>query len=314
MVRPPFSLGTLRDLVHMLLNRYLEHLAFEKRSSPHTVAAYRRDLAQFQAFLNVEGVSLIEEADDQLVRAWLMVLMERKESPRTVGRRLSALRGFFRFAHRAGVVSADPMALVEAPKLPQRLPEFVEGSNMRCLFSDLEWAPGFKGSSDRLVLEILYGTGMRLAELLGMRASDFDGHARTLRVLGKRNKERILPIPTPLLHLLADHLALRTALHGSPAADSPLLVNEQGKPLSRRGVQRLVSHYLGRVTSQRKRSPHVLRHTFATHMLENGADLNAVKELLGHAGLAATQVYTHNTVEKLKRVHAQAHPRGGRRT
>lgn len=314
MVLPPFSLGTLRGLPRMLLDRYLEHLAFEKRSSPHTVAAYRRDLAQFQQFLEGEGVAVLEEADDQMVRAWVMGLMERKESPRTVSRRLSALRGLFRFAHRVGAIHADPMSLVEAPKVPQRLPEFVESSGMRRLFSDMGWAPGFKGSSDRLVLEVLYGTGMRLAELLGMRVSDFDRHTGTLRVLGKRNKERILPVPAPLMSLFVEHLALRVALQGSPAGDSPLLVNEAGKPLSRRGVQRLVSHYLGGVTSQRKRSPHVLRHTFATHMLENGADLNAVKELLGHAGLAATQVYTHNTVEKLKRVHAQAHPRGGRRT
>ncbi|MBL0128168.1 MAG: tyrosine-type recombinase/integrase [Flavobacteriales bacterium] len=297
-----------------LLDRYLEHLAYEKRSSAHTVAAYRRDLLQFQGFLAGEGVEPLEKADDQLVRAWLMHLIEQKESARTVSRRLSALRGFFRFANRTGVVNVDPMALVEAPKLPKRLPEFVGASNMKQLFEEVIWPPGYKGSLDRLVMEILYGTGMRLAELIGMRVSDLDTHTKTLRVLGKRNKERIIPIPTPLLATLKDYSTARAALLGEPNGGEPLLVGPKGEPLSRRGVQRLVAHYLGGVTSQRKRSPHVLRHTFATHMLENGADLNAVKELLGHAGLAATQVYTHNTVEKLKRVHAQAHPRGGRRT
>jgi len=296
-----------------LLDRYLEHLAYEKRSSAHTVAAYRRDLLQFQSFLAGEGVEPLEKADDQLVRAWLMHLIEQKESPRTVSRRLSALRGFFRFANRTGTIHTDPMALVEAPKLPKRLPEFVGASNMKQLFEEVIWQPGYKGLLDRLVMEILYGTGMRLAELIGMRVSDLDTHTKTLRVLGKRNKERIIPIPGPLLATLKDYSTARVALLGEPKGDEPLLVGGKGEPLSRRGVQRLVAHYLGGVTSQRKRSPHVLRHTFATHMLENGADLNAVKELLGHAGLAATQVYTHNTVEKLKRVHAQAHPRGGRR-
>ena len=297
----------------MLADRYLEHLAFEKRCSPHTVAAYRRDLAQFTAFASGMGVSMPEDARDRVVRAWMMHLMELGVGARTVNRKLSALRGFFRFARTTGSIAAEPTALIDPPKTPKRLPEFVEQGRMERLFDDLPWPEGFKGRTDRLVLELFYGTGMRLAELLGLKVRDADLPGRSLRVLGKRNKERIIPLADGLAGQLGEYLAVRVTLFGEPPPDGALLVGERGEPLARRTVQRLVTHYLGGVTSQRKRSPHVLRHTFATHMLDQGADLNAVKELLGHAGLAATQVYTHNTVEKLRRVHAQAHPRGGGR-
>ncbi len=296
----------------MLVARYLDHLAYEKRSSAHTVAAYRRDLEQFARYVATEGVAAPEQADDQLVRLWVMGLMEGGESPRTVNRRLSAVRGFFRFARTTGTGVEDPTALLEAAKVPKRLPEFVEGARMERLFQQ-PWPEGFAGLLHRYLMELLYGTGMRLAELVGLRVGDADLRTGTLRVLGKRNKERLLPMGAELLATAKEYHAARAALLGPPAPDAPLLVNERGKPMARRTVQQLVQHYLGGVTSQQKRSPHVLRHTFATHMLEQGADLNAVKELLGHASLAATQVYTHNTVDKLKRVHAQAHPRGGRR-
>lgn len=297
----------------MLIDRYLEHLTYEKRYSPHTVSAYRRDLEQFGAYLAEQGVAAVEGADDKLVRLWMMNALERGESPRTVNRRLSALRGFYRFARLTGSTTAEPTELIEPPKTPKRLPEFVEERRMAELFAQQAWPEGFKGELDHLVMELLYGTGMRLAELIGLRVGDFDRHTRSLRVLGKRNKERIIPVGDTLVNALGSYQRSREALFGAAAIGAPLLVTAKGEPLARGSVQRLVAHYLGGVTSQRKRSPHVLRHTFATHMLEHGADLNAVKEILGHASLAATQVYTHNTVEKLKKVHAQAHPRGGRR-
>ncbi len=290
-----------------LLDRYVEHLAYEKRASAHTTAAYRRDLDLFDAYLKEQGIGELEQADRQLVRYWVMARMEAGESPRTVNRRLSAVRGFFRFARQVGAVDIDPTTLIDAPKTPKRLPEFVEEERMSALFQ----ADEPKGSADLLVIELLYGTGMRLAELIGLRVGDLDSRQGTLRLMGKRSKERIVPIGPALLERLKASLAERAPDLARP--DAPLLLSPAGEPLSRRGVQRLVQRYLGSVTSQRKRSPHVLRHTFATHMLNRGADLNAVKELLGHAGLAATQVYTHNTAEKLKSVHAQAHPRGGRR-
>lgn len=295
----------------MLLERYIEHLAHERRASAHTVAAYRADLELFGGYLAEQGVGAIEEADAALLRYWMMARIEGGDSARTVNRRLSAIRGFFRFALLVGACTVDPTDLLEAPKTPKRLPEFVEERRMEGLFALGAGATGREAELELLVIELLYGTGMRLAELLGLRVGDLDAGRATLRVMGKRNKERIVPIADGLLTRLQRHLAERFA-HGLPL-DAPLLAGRSGKPLSRSRVQRLVRRYLGLVTTQRKRSPHVLRHTFATHMLDHGADLNAVKELLGHAGLAATQVYTHNTAEKLKRAHAQAHPRGGRR-
>lgn len=296
----------------MLIDRFLEHLAFEKRSSALTVKAYGEDLAQFSAFLKqVVGLERPELANDKAVRAWMMRLMEEGTGARSVNRKLSALRAFFKFARTVGVVAADPTDLIEPPKTPRRLPEFVEEQRMDQLLSKIEWPDTFDGLRDRMIIELLYGTGMRLAELLGLDPDDLDMRRKTLRVLGKRNKERMIPIADPLADLVQEYLRARAALEQAPAPGAPLLVKSNGEPLPRRSVQRLVAHYLGTVTPQRKRSPHVLRHTFATHLLNNGADLNAVKELLGHAGLAATQVYTHNTVEKLKKAHQQAHPRGG---
>jgi len=297
----------------MLVDRFLDHLALEKRFSAHTVAAYRADLALFSAYLQEQGVARAEDCDDQLVRYWVMARIEQGDSPRTVNRRLSALRGFYRFARRMGATDRDPTALVEPPKTSRRLPEFVEEARMDQLFQSERRGEGLRQAAELLILELLYGPGIRLAELLGIRPEDVDAARGTLRVLGKRNKERIVPLGDGALMRLQAYGAARSGALGPPAAGTPLLVGENGEPLSRRSVQRIVQRYLGEVTSQRKRSPHVLRHTFATHMLDRGADLNAVKEILGHASLAATQVYTHNTAEKLKKVHAHAHPRGGRR-
>ncbi|HRH37155.1 MAG TPA: site-specific integrase, partial [Flavobacteriales bacterium] len=241
----------------MLLDRYLEHLTHEKRSSVHTVAAYRRDLQGFATYLSTEGVSAIEQADDQLVRLWMMKLMEEGQSARTVNRRLSAVRGFFRFARVTGSAANDPTELIEAPKLQSRLPEFVPEKPMEQLFQR-EWPEGYEGIMHRCVMELLYGTGMRLAELTGLRPGDVDERASTIRVLGKRNKERILPIGDSLVETLRRFRAERTAAFGDEDRGIPLILGRTGKPLSRKSLQRLVQHYLGGVTSQRKRSPHVL--------------------------------------------------------
>lgn len=294
----------------MLVDRFLDHLAYEKRCSVHTVDAYRRDLQQFNDFLGEFGLTEPEAATDKLVRGFMMRLIEQGTAPRSVNRKLSALRGFFRFARLTGSATSDPTALIDPSRTSKRLPEFVEEKRMDRLLDEVQWPEGYTGKLHQLVLELLYGTGMRLAELLGLSPIDIDLPARSIKVLGKRNKERIIPLSDRLVHLLSAYATDRATIANSD--QGPLLIDARGEPLSRRSVQRLVSYYLGQVTTQHKRSPHVLRHSFATHMLEHGADLNAVKEILGHAGLAATQVYTHNTVDKLRKVHAQAHPRGGK--
>lgn len=296
----------------MTLERFIDHLTHEKRSSPHTVAAYRKDLEQFSTFLKERGGPEDPDvASEKAVRGWMMQLLEGKTSPRSVNRKLSALRAYYRFARTVGAVKSDPTALVDPPKTPKRLPEFVQEQQMDDLFNKITWPEGFKGVRDRTIFELLYGTGMRLAELLGIKPGDVDMRARTLRVLGKRSKERIIPLSDHVVEALKIYLALRLEAFPSTSQRSPLILSDKGEPMPPRSVRRVVDHYLRRVTTQRKRSPHVLRHTFATHMLEHGADLNAVKEILGHASLAATQVYTHNTVEKLKKIHRRAHPRGG---
>lgn len=300
------------SLFSMLLQRFIEHLTYERRSSPHTVQAYQRDLGQLAAYIKEKtGKEGAEHADDRTVRSWMMHLLERGDSARTVNRKLSAVRAFFRFARTVGSADSDPTGLIEPPKTPKRLPEFIEEGRMAAMFTGDEAALTFKGLTDRTILELLYGTGMRLAELLGLRPGDVDAASRTLRVLGKRNKERIIPLSDHLAHVLITYMNARKVALGGESVALSLLVSETGEPVARRSVQRTVEHYLSRATTQRKRSPHVLRHTFATHLLNNGADLNAVKELLGHANLAATQVYTHNTVEKLRNAHRKAHPRGG---
>ncbi|MBL7964043.1 MAG: tyrosine-type recombinase/integrase [Flavobacteriales bacterium] len=296
----------------MGFERFVDHLAHEKRASPLTVEAYTRDLRQFVGFLEANtGVSDLDKASGKEVRRWVMTLMENDVGARSVNRKLSALRAYYRFARVIGTVEVDPTAMVDPPKTPKRLPEYVDMPRMAALFEQVEWPAGAEGERDKLILEMLYGTGIRLAEILGVRPLDLDLQRGTMRVLGKRNKERILPLSNTLVDQIRCYLSVREAPMSGIAGEAPLLLDGRGEPLTRRRVQRLVQHYLGTVTTQRKRSPHVLRHTFATHLLEQGADLNAVKELLGHAGLAATQVYTHNTVEKLRKAHQQAHPRGG---
>lgn len=300
----------LAPFLLMLIEKFIEHLQFEKRYSAHTILAYRTDLEQFQSFLQEQlELDRPEHADHHSVRAWLVHLMESSKSSRSVNRKVSTLKSFYRFLRRIGQLQTDPMLKVVPPKNGQRLPEFVEEAKMKRLLDYMESLSGVEGLRDRCIIELFYQTGIRLSELIGLKDIDLDPSGPNLKVLGKRNKERIVPIGPMLLELLRQYQGQRNVRF--PQADrTSLLLNDKGKTMSSGFVYRKVYDYLGLVTTANKKSPHVLRHTFATHMLNNGADLNTIKEVLGHTDLAATQVYTHNTIEQLKNVHRKSHPKG----
>ena len=294
----------------MLTDKFIAHLQYEKRYSPHTVTAYKTDLEQFSTFL-VEQLEIVDiaQADHNCVRAWLVELMEHARSTRSVNRKVSTLKSFYKFLRRIQEIDVDPMLKVVPPKNGQRLPVFVEESKMLRLTEELENATGFEGIRDRCIIELFYQTGMRLSELIGLKDQDLDISGPSLKVLGKRNKERIIPISHELAELLNKYISIRIEHFGSSLGED-LILNDKGEHPDPKFVYRKVYHYLGLVTTAEKKSPHVLRHTFATHMLNNGADLNSIKEILGHSDLSSTQVYTHNTIEQLKNVHKKAHPKG----
>ena len=299
--------------------KFIDYIQYEKRYSPHTVSAYRNDLDQFFSFLtNQYSISDIREVTHPMIRSWLVLLMEEKISPRSVNRKLTTLKSFYKFLLKEGMVSINPMRKIISPKTPKKLPSFIRKEKMEMLFDRIDFGTGFPALRDRIILEILYGTGMRLSELINLKETDIDFHQSTLKVLGKRNKERLLPFSHNLGSLMTTYLQERktwldehpgmTSTSGIPGG-SWLIVTDSCKKAYPRFIYRTVTKYLAQVTTLQKISPHVLRHTFATHLLNNGAELNAVKELLGHASLSATQVYTHNTIEKLKTIYKQAHPK-----
>lgn len=291
------------------IQRFLRYLETEKRSSEHTIKSYALDLEQFSTFMHAEyGESDVSQSATMHVRSWLASLREKGMSAKSIHRKRSALSTFFKYLRRSGVVSSDPVAKTRSPKMEKRLPVFVEEKGMSRLLEKAQFPDDLSGFRDQVILILLYETGMRLSELIGLTDGDLEFIKNHIRVLGKRNKERLIPLREETINLLNDYQEKRRAEWGS--GTDALLVTDSGLKLYPRFVYRKVNYYLGKVTTLEKRSPHVLRHTFATHMLNNGAQLNSVKELLGHASLAATQVYTHNTIEKLKRVHELNHPKG----
>lgn len=289
---------------------FLEYIAKERRLSPHTVTAYASDLARFREFMEEHlEKSRPAEVDHHDVRSWVISTLEDEGLlPQTVNRRLSCLRSYFKYLRSIDAITTDPMPKVTALRSKKALPLFIEQSKMVQLLEGLEFGEGFAGLRDRIIIELLYGTGMRRAELIGLKVTDVDLYAGQLKVMGKRAKERMIPFSAHLSALLKEYVREREALP-SVAGTKGLIVRDDGLPINESFVYQKVNKYLRLVTTVGKRSPHVLRHTFATHMLNNGADINAVKELLGHASLAATQIYTHNTIDKLKKIHQQAHPR-----
>jgi integrase/recombinase XerC len=287
---------------------FLDYMKFEKRYSPHTLEAYGNDLDQFSRFLSLEcSLDAPEGATHLLIRSWIVKLMEEGIGPRSVNRKITTIRSFYKYLMRQGVVKHNPLIRIQGPKSPSRLPVFVEEDKMQELLNNVDFGSGFEGNLKKLIVEIFYGTGMRRSELVNLQLKDVDTYNATLKVLGKRNKERLIPIGKILLEQLKAYLKMRENI--AEKEEPCLLVHEDGKKLNENFVYGLINHYLGMVTTLDKKSPHVLRHTFATHMLNNGADLNAIKEILGHANLSATQIYTHNSIEKLKNIHKQAHPK-----
>lgn len=293
-----------------VVDQFLQYLRVEKRYSPHTIIAYRTDLEQFCAFgpINQDQQSLIN-VNSKVIRGWIISLIDNNVTNRSVHRKITSLKSFYRFLQRKELVKSNPANKVIVPGLEKRLPEFVSQKNINLyLDNTLGGEESFSTFRDVLILELFYDTGIRLSELIGIRDQDVDFQNLSLRVTGKRNKQRIIPLSMELVKTLKRFIQIKKEfLEG--VETSYLFVNNKGEKLYPMFVYRLVKDHLSAVTTASKRSPHILRHSFATHMLNNGADINSIKEILGHANLAATQVYTHTTFEKLKEIYKQAHPR-----
>ncbi len=293
-----------------MLRAFENWLKFEKRFSKHTVVSYLNDLNQFQIFISENYDHLeIEKVNTQVIKAWVVSLMEKKYSTRSVNRKIVSLNTFYKFLQREGILQDNPVKSIQGPKQPQRIVKYLEEYEINDLLENFEFDNDFNGFRDKMIFELLYGTGVRLSELIELKIGNIDLNSLNLKVLGKRNKERIIPINSSLEQELKKYLKIRTAEFGINQ-NEPLLLTEKGKPLYPMLVYRVVKKYLDEQSSRINVSPHVLRHSFATHLINKGADINAIKELLGHANLAATQIYTHNTIERLKEVFKQAHPRG----
>jgi len=292
----------------MVQKEFIENISFEKRYSHHTIQAYTKDLSQFSDFLSEQyDITDLRSAGHQQIRSWMVHLMEIGLSERSVLRKLSTLKSFYKYLHRNQAIDHNPTLIVIPPKIPSRNPEFVGEEKMQNLFEQIDFGNDYISVRDKMILEVFYGTGIRLSELIDLQTYDVSLEDCTMKVLGKRNKERIIPFTQKMGKQLSVYLEMKK--DQGFTAEGALFVTNKGKKLYPRLVYRIVNKYLSMVTTLTKRSPHVLRHTFATHMLNKGADLNAIKEFLGHSNLAATQVYTHNTVDKLKKIYQQAHPR-----
>ncbi|MEI8137082.1 MAG: tyrosine-type recombinase/integrase [Bacteroidota bacterium] len=288
---------------------FISYLNLQKRASPLTTKNYESDLHQFFVFLTNEFSSFtLSEITHQHARAFMAHLMDNKQSSKTVNRKLSTLKSFFKYLVRSHVLTLNPMQKVQGPKIAKKLPVFIDEGQMDFLFANYTFDSGFEGVRDKLVIDIFYQTGLRRAELIGLKESDIDFYNGQLKVLGKRNKERIIPFGIGLKRNLEAYINVKKEEN---LLNPFLLVTRKNTPLTEQKVTKIVNEVLSSVTTNSKKSPHVLRHTFATHLLNNGADINAVKELLGHESLSATQIYTHNTIEKLKKSYNQAHPHSG---
>ena len=303
----------------MFTDSFIRYIKFEKRYSPHTVSAYQSDLDQFFTFLNNPGnkqpapppeIAHPSQISHYHIRNWMVELMDNEIIARSINRKIATLRKYFKFLLREGIITVNPASKINTPKIPKNLPVVVEDIKLTQMLDDnLVFADDFYGVRDKLIIEMLFGTGMRLSELLGIKDTDINVYEGTIKVLGKRNKERIIPVNNELKLLIAEYQALKSKQDFFDNKSLTLIVTDKGANAYAKLIYLTVQKYLSYISTQNKKSPHVLRHTFATSLLNRGADLNAIKELLGHANLSATQIYTHNSVERLKSIYKQAHPK-----
>ena len=289
-----------------MVSQFIQYLSSEKRLSPHTTRAYTIDLQQFNDFLlNEFEINQLEKASFNEIRGWIVKLSEEKLESKTINRKIATLKSFFHFLLKRKMIEFDPTVNLKSLKTKRPLPSFVKQSEMDVLLNTTGFGTDFKGLRDQLIIELLYGTGIRLSELISLTEQDIDLYASQIKVTGKRNKQRIVPLNKVLCLILENYIKIKEEKYGP----GDLILSDSGKKAYPMFIQRITEKYLSQSTNLKKRSPHVLRHTFATHLLNEGADLNAIKDLLGHSSLAATQVYTHNSIKKLKDIHKQAHPK-----
>jgi integrase/recombinase XerC len=291
-----------------MIDSFLKYLQFEKRVSHHTLLAYKTDLQQFSTFIQSTFAEFKPEAADYgMIRSWIINLVEGKIEALSVNRKIACLRSFYKFLLRQECISKDPMQKIKGLKTKKQLPSFVKEGDMIALLDHADFNGGFRSIREKLVLELFYATGIRLSELISLKENQIDLRNQTIKVIGKRNKERVIPFSKGIVPIINEYISIRNKEievkeHGF------LFVTDKGEPCYPMLIYRSIKTYL-KNTSSEKQSPHVLRHTYATHLLNKGAEINAVKDLLGHSSLAATQVYTHNSMEKLKKVFDQAHPK-----
>ena len=291
----------------MSKEKYIQYISSEKRFSKHTIKAYNNDLSAFNKYLESEyELQQLEKASSDMIRSWVVALMENGDSPITINRRISTLRSYYKYLTSNMLLDTNPVSQIKAIKTPGRIPKFIDKDSLNLLIDEEEIDNDFKSSRDKLIIDLLYSTGLRLSELLSLTEHSVNEELKVIKVVGKRNKERLIPLSDKLIERINKHIELKHKVFENP--DFGLIVSNAGKKSYPKLIYRIISQSLSGITKG-KRSPHVLRHSFATHMLNNGADLNTIKELLGHANLSATQVYTHNTIDQLKSIYSSAHPR-----